>query len=258
MNETIDGAETDDACATIETPDVLAAPITRVAWGRTHRVIGSRFPPIHLFDDIADPADWEILARAESRTNPRIYEEIGDLSLIPVARRISGPGAGWVIGAFTHVSKDRASRFSDGSYGVYYAAESVETALCEHAFHMGRFYASTAQTPGWLAQIRELIGTIDADMADLRGNRPEFAELLDPDPASYPVPQRFAAALRAMDANGVVYPSLRHPGGSCFAAFWPNVVTPPSQGDHYRYHWNGKKVDLVQRLTGDKPVFSLP
>ena len=87
---------------------------------------------------------------------------------------------------------------------------------------------------------------------------PEHAGLLDPDPASYPVPQRFAAALRARNGNGIVYPSLRYPGGVCFAAFWPNVVTPPMQGDHYRDHWNGRKVDLVQRLTGEKPVFSLP
>lgn len=258
MSETVAGADADGAGSPREAIDVSSAPIARVTWGRTHRVIASRFPPIYLFDDVADPADWELLAKAESRTNPRVYEEIGDLSLVPVARRISGTGAGWVIGAFTHVSKDRVSRFSDGSYGVYYAAESVETALCEHAFHMGRFYARTAETPGWLAQVRELVGSIDADMTDIRGDHPELAGLLDPDPASYPVPQRFAAALRAADGNGVVYPSLRHAGGSCFAAFWPNVVTPPSQGDHYRYHWNGKKVDLVQRLTGDKPVFSLP
>lgn len=238
--------------------DLPSAPTIRVTWERTHRVIGSRFPPIDLFDDVADPADWELLAKAESRTNPRIREELGDLSLIPVARRLSGSGAGWVIGAFTHISKDRTSRFSDGSYGVYYAAESVETALCEHAFHMGLFYARTAEAPGWLAQVRELVGTIDAELTDLRGGRPEHAGLLDPDPASYPVPQRFAAALRARDGNGIVYPSLRHPGGGCFAAFWPNVVTPPMQGDHYRYHWNGTKVDLVQRLTGEKPVFSLP
>lgn len=235
-----------------------SAPVACVTWRRTHRVIGSRFPPIQLFDDVADPADWELLAKAESRTNPRIYDEIGDLSLIPVARRLSGTGAGWVIAAFTHVSKDRSSRFSDGSYGVYYAAESVETALCEHGFHMGRFYARTNEAPGWLAQARELVGAIDAEMTDLRRSDPDFAGLLDPNPDSYPVPQRFAAALRAADANGIVYPSLRHRGGACFAAFWPNVVRPPSQGDHYRYHWNGRKVDLVQRLNGGGTVFSLP
>ena len=64
---------------------------------------------------------------------------------------------------------------------------------------------------------------------------------------------------RAQGSRGPVeVPSLRRTGGTCFAALWPNVVTPPSQGDHFRYHWNGRKVDLVQRLTGDKPVFSLP
>ena len=35
------------------------------------------YPPIDLFEDIADPADWELIAAAEAKTNPRVREEIG-------------------------------------------------------------------------------------------------------------------------------------------------------------------------------------
>ncbi|MEM8541730.1 MAG: RES domain-containing protein, partial [Pseudomonadota bacterium] len=79
---------------------MVEIPISRVVWEKTHRLILSHFPPIDLFDDLADPQDWEALALAESRTNPRIYEKIGDLSLVPSKRRVSGPGASWVMAAF--------------------------------------------------------------------------------------------------------------------------------------------------------------
>ena len=215
----------------------------------------SHFPPIDLYDDIADPRDWESLAIAQSRTNPRIYEEIGDLSLVPVERRLSGEGASWVMAAFTHVSPDRTSRFSDGTFGVYYAANGLETALREHTFHLGCFYQSSNMDPGWISEVRQLVGSIDAVLVDLR--QQGYADLLDPDIASYPAPQAFAKAQKSENQNGIVYPSLRHSGGECVAVFFPDVVTPPKQGDHFRYHWNGDRVDFVQQLTGDRPILEL-
>ncbi|MCE2521835.1 MAG: RES family NAD+ phosphorylase [Rhodobacteraceae bacterium] len=228
---------------------------TRVAWPKTHRLVMSHFPPIDLYDDIADPRDWEALAIAQSRTNPRIYEEIGDLSLVPVERRLTGEGASWVMAAFTHISPDRQSRFSDGTYGVYYAAKALETAFREHTFHMGRFYADSKLTPGWISEVRQLIGLIDADLIDLRP--PGYDDLLNPDPGSYPAPQSFAREQKSNDKNGIVYPSQRHTGGECIAAFFPDVVTPPKQGDHFRYHWNGDNIDFLQQLTGDRPILQI-
>jgi len=234
---------------------MVAPPVVRVSWPRTHRLILSHFPPIDLFDDIADPKDWELLAAAEARTNPRIYEALGDLAQVPVARRLSGPGASWVMAAFTHASPDRPSRFSDGSYGVYYAGDSIDTALQEHSFHMGRFYARTNEPAGWLSEVRELVGAVDAALTDLRAGG--FAALLDPDPTRYAAPQAFAATLRAEGGDGIVYPSQRHEGGACIAAFWPDVVTAPVQGDHYRYHWDGQRIDYARRMSGDRLTYAL-
>ncbi|MGI9523177.1 MAG: RES family NAD+ phosphorylase [Hyphomicrobiaceae bacterium] len=228
---------------------------SRVRWPKTHRLIMSHFPPINLYDDIADPRDWEALAIAQSRTNPRIYEEIGELSLVPVNRRLSGEGASWVMAAFTHISPDRTSRFSDGTFGVYYCANSLETALREHTFHMGRFYKSSKTEPGWISEVRQLVGSIDALLVDLR--TPGHEGLLDPDVASYPVPQAFAKKQKSANQDGIVYPSLRHSGGECIAVFYPDVVTPPKQSDHFRYHWNGDQVDFVQQISGDRPILQL-
>lgn len=230
-------------------------PLVQLRWERTHRLILSQYPPISLFEDIADPRDWELLAEAEAVTNPRIYEEIGNLALVPVERRVGGPGASCVMASFTHVTTDRPSRFSNGTYGAYYAAESVETAIHEHAFHMVRHYARTTEEPGWISQVRELVGTIDRQLTDIREG--DNAALLDPDPDHYAAPQSFAKAERDAGRDGIVYPSVRRAGGECFAAFWPDVVTIPVQGDHYAYHWNGQTIDYVKRQSGEEAVFSL-
>ena len=98
-----------------------------------YRIIRTLRPPADLFEDIADPADLELLVSAEAKSNPRIPDEVGDLTLVPVDRRISGPTASIAMGDFTHVSVDRASRFSDGSYGVWYGGDRLEAALAETA-----------------------------------------------------------------------------------------------------------------------------
>jgi hypothetical protein len=231
----------------------VTPPVTRVRWPQTHRLVLSHFPPIDLYNDVGDPHDREALAAAQARTNPRLYEEIGDLALVPPHRRLAGPGASWVMAAFTHVSPDRTSRFSDGSYGVYCAGRELEAALREHTFDMGRFYADAGIGAAWISEARQLIGTVDAGLVDLRGSG--FEELLDP--GSYARSQEFARARRAADADGIVYPSVRHPGGECIAAFFPDVVTPPDQGDHFRYHWDGESVGYVRKVGGDRAIYKL-
>lgn len=234
---------------------MVTAPRKRVSWDETHRLILSHYPPIDLFDDISDPNDWEALAKAESRTNPRIYEEIGDLSLVPVERRVSGQNASWVMAAFTHISTERTSRFSDGTFGVYYAGDVLETAIREHTFHMANFYASASMSPGWISEVRQLVGSVDNILTDIRGDG--FDHLLDKDVGQYSIAQSFAEAEKADGSNGIVYPSQRHQGGECIAAFYPDVVGIPIQGEHFRYHWDGSKIDYVQQRTGDVAVFSL-
>ena len=96
-------------------------PLAEVKWPSAVRIIRSLYPPIDLFEDIADPADWPLIISAERKTNPRLMETIGNLDLVPPGRRAAGPGASYLMAPFTHISADRPSRFSDGSYGVLYA-----------------------------------------------------------------------------------------------------------------------------------------
>lgn len=226
-------------------------PVSRVKWTGAVRIIRSAFPPIDLFEDIADPADWPLLISAEQKTNPRIMATIGNLDLVPEERRVGGSGASYLMSPFTHVSVDRPSRFTDGSYGVLYVGNAFETALFETIHHHGRFMARTAEAPGWSSQFREIVLTVSANLHDLRGIKLDNPAL---DSGSYAASQRLAAALKAAGADGLVYPSIRHVGGECVGLFYPDCASEPVQGRHLDYHWDGTRVDLV-RDAGTGAVF---
>lgn len=214
-----------------------------VQWAKSYRIISSIFPPIDLFEDTSDPADWELLVSLESKSNPRVNETIGQLALVPPTRRVSGLGASYVMAPFTHVSPHWPGRFHDGTFGAYYAAQTVETALAETMYHRSNIFKASSEAPGWFSQFRELVGKIDHEFHALTA-APHHEEYLAPD--DYGPSQNLARALRAKGSAGLIYPSVRHPGGTCIAAFWPDVIGIPAQGRHFAYHFNGEYVDMYR------------
>ncbi len=229
-----------------------AVPVSRVRWQNARRVIRSSFPPIDLFEDIAPPEDWPVLIAAEEKTNPRLMATLGAIDLVPKPRRVSGPGASFLMAPFTHVSTDRPSRFSDGTYGVLYAAKRFETALLETMYHHSRFMARTREAAGWTSQFRELTLHVKATLHDLRGDDARWAPALDRD--NYLESQRLGKALRAAGSEGLVYPSQRDVGGECVGLFYPDTAGKVVQGRHLDYHWDGTRVDLY-RDAGSGEVY---
>lgn len=220
-------------------------PLSRVRWTKARRIVPTRYPPIDLFEDIADPEDWDLLVSAEAKTNPRVCADVGRLDLVPVARRVSGPGASYLMAPFVHVSTDRPGRFHDGTYGAWYAANRFQTAVAETAHHLAAFYRSTAEAPGWLVQVRELIAQVDHRFHDLRA-APDYTDALSPD--DYAPSQALAWRLRSDEASdGIVYPAVRDAQGEALAVFWPDVVRlPVTPGRHLGYHFDGKRIDYVR------------
>lgn len=215
-------------------------PHRRIRWKATYRIVPSRYPPINLFERIADPNDWEALIALEELTNPRLRDEVGAIRLVPSNRRVSGPGSSIVMAPFTHTSTGRPTRFSNGSYGVYYAGREFQTSLLEVAYHMGRFYRATNDPPH-LESFRTYQGKLDKFMHEI--NKGEWNHLFDPDPANYLVSQTFGRELRDLGSNGIVYPSVRNPSGQCMAAFWPDVVSIPVQTKHITLKWDGRNIN---------------
>jgi hypothetical protein len=211
----------------------------RVRWGESYRLVPSRFPPVGLFDRVARPEDLEVVFAAEALTNDRLRDEAGDIGLVPREDRIAGPGTTPVMAAFTHLNPE-GSRFSDGTFGVYYAAHEMETAIAERAHHTARFLARTLEPAGEI-DMRTYLARIDADLIDVRGyGRRRKSDLMHPD--SYADSQAFGRARRAEGAGGIVYDSVRRPGGECVAMFRPRLVKRCTQGPHVCFVWDGAAI----------------
>lgn len=212
-------------------------PLAAVVWRPCHRIVPSIFPPRGLFDAVADPADLDAVFALEALTNDRLREQLGHLRRIPPERRISGPGSTPVMSAFTHVHPD-GGRFSTAQFGAYYAAREQPTAIAETLYHRERFLRASNEPPIDL-EMRSYLGNVRADLHDVRGG--DWPQLHDP--VSYALSQAFATRLHAKGSDGIVFDSVRKPGGQCVALFYPDLITPVKQGAHLLYRWDGARIE---------------
>jgi hypothetical protein len=215
-----------------------------VRFSPCHRIVASRLPTIHLFERVADPADWEALYKLESMTNPRIRNQVGELNIVPVEDRVSGPNATVVMAPFTHLSP-QGTRFTDGHFGAYYAAESVDTAIAETRFHRENFLRATSQPPLEL-EMRCYLADVACELHDLRGLRTQLRDVYDP--ASYLASQKLGRELRNAGSNGIAFESVRRSGGECVAIFRPRLVQNVRQSVHLRYAWDGNSITRVYEM----------
>ncbi|PLZ00996.1 hypothetical protein CY652_18295 [Burkholderia sp. WAC0059] len=219
--------------------------VATLDWSPAYRIVPTRFPAVNLFDRVASAEDFEALYALEALTNDRLRTEAGDLGLVPREERRFGPGYGPIMAAFTHLNP-QGSRFSDGTYGVFYCARSRATAIAETRYHAQRFLAATAEPP--LRQQMRLYTVLARGSAmDLRGD-----PALDPavlSPHDYAAGQALGRAARDAGAPGIVYPSVRDAGGECLAALRTTLLQTCRHAAYLEYNWNGRAVDMVFELN---------
>lgn len=216
-------------------------PTTRLIWRPSYRIIPTRYPPIDLFERVADPGDLEAVWYVESLTNPRLRQEAGDLMLVPAEDRVSGPGTSIIMASFTHRNPD-GSRFSDGTYGVYYTAYTQLTAIKETLYHREVFLRASGEAPMEL-DMRVYLADIDGELHDIRGLSDTHTDWYHH--LNYNTSQTLGRSLREINAWGIVYHSVRHKGGECAGIFRPPVIAPTRQGPHLTYVWDGKRIARV-------------
>ena len=219
----------------------MTPPVARVEWKPCRRIVPSRFPPIQLFERVTDPADLEAIFELESMTNPRLRDEVGDTRLVPEHERISGPGTSVIMAAFTHLNP-QGSRFSDGTYGVFYAAYDLPTAIAETKHHRELFMRATQQ-PRMELDMRVYLVDLVGNLHDLRGRKRAHRLVYHED--SYTVGQNLAGRLRAGGSSGIVYDSVRNAGGECAAVFLPRLLSNCRQERHLCYVWDGARIATI-------------
>jgi len=214
--------------------------------GKQYRIIATCYPPINLFEKHVPPKMLDALWQLEALTNPRLMDEAGDLNRVTPEDRVSGPGASVVMASFTHIGQ--ASRFTDGSYGVYYVGRTQETAIRETVHHRQLIAADASLSPTEFS-LRVWIGTFRKHLHDIRSKAYDKLHDNEPRPQDHALAQAFGKELRMKDSWGVVFRSIRHEGGECIAAFRPPCVSLPTQGAHLIYVWNGEKITQVYEKT---------
>jgi hypothetical protein len=216
-------------------------PIAAIQWVPCYRIIPSRFPPINLFEAVADPADLDAVFQIEAMTNDRLREEVGELALVPQEDRVAGTGTSVIMAAFTHLGP-QGSRFTDGGYGVFYAGLTVDTAIAETSYHRANFFRATDE-PAQEIDMRVYAVDLAADLHDIRAMRSSDPALYHP--MNYGMAQNIARDLREQGSDGIVYLSVRQDGGECAAVFRPRLLSNCRQERHLCYVWDGAMISTI-------------
>lgn len=220
-------------------------PRIALGWNPAFRVIPTRFPAVNLFGRVAGTEDFEALYALEAMTNDRLRDEVGDISLVPAEERLFGPGSGPIMAAFTHLNP-QGSRFGDGSHGVFYCGREKETAIAETRHHSALFMGATAEPPMRL-QMRLYTVAAEGEAVDLRKAAQADPRIVDPD--DYGHAQSIGRKLRGEGAPGILYPSVRRPGGECLAALRPGILRDCLHAAYLEYNWNGRGIDAVFEVS---------
>jgi len=221
-------------------------PETRIRWTASCRLVPSRYPSVGIFDDIAAPEDLDAIVELEAWTNDRLSTELGILHVVPRDEWVVGqPMASVVMAAFCH-PRPGGGRFSTAARGAWYAARTVHTSLAEAIYHRTRELEEVGHFDTRV-QMRLYHADFSTTFHDVRADR-AYAPLYDA--ASYARSQPFACALFDAGSHGIVYRSVRDPGGECLACFRPKLVKRVRVAAHYEFVWEGRPAPRVTRLGG--------
>lgn len=222
--------------------------VTREALPRTVRLVSSARLRDPVLLALADEADLAALAEIEGATSGRLVAEARGLGGLSPHELVHGvPHTAHINAAFAYARPRALNRFNGPDRGAWYAALDVETCLAEVAFHLTRFLADTGVFEA-VVDYAELFASFAGEFLDLR--RAPDHPALDPDPdRGYPEGNRLADAAFARGLNGILYPSVRHQGGTCIAALVPHAVQSVAQGEMWRLTWTGSPEPAVARIA---------
>jgi hypothetical protein len=221
--------------------------ILRTALPSTVRLVSSARLRGPVLAALVAEEEIAALAEIEGATSGRLLAETLGAENLPRDEFVHGvPGAAFINASFAYWKPLQPNRFNSAR-GAWYAALAVETCMREVAWHMTEFLALSGVLRG-VVDYAEMFASMAGEFVDLRAT-PAHA-CLDPSPAlGYPAGNALADAARARGLNGVIYPSVRHPGGTCIVALWPHAVQSVAPGALYRLEWSGDPEPTISRLT---------
>ena len=221
--------------------------IVREALPRTVRLVTTARLRAPVLEALVAPDEVADLAEIEGATSSRLIAEARGTEGVERDELVHGaPYAAFINAAFAYWKPREPNRFN-AQRGAWYAALAVKTCMREVAWHMADFLAKSGDMTATV-DYAELFASMAGEFVDLR--RAPKHPSLEPDPAvGYFAGNEVADAARARGLNGVIYPSVRDPGGTCIVALRPNAVQSVAPGTVYRFVWTGEPEPTIMALS---------
>jgi len=190
----------------------------------------------NLFDDLSDyHEDWLVAQQYERSAKPHNY-----ISQTPVLDR-PFEEAEWFAAIGFPFKNWTASRYSDGSFGIWYGADTVATSVYETVYHWkARLLRDAGFEQMVISGDRESITgdrliygvRCDAALVDLRPRVDGYPALVDSE--SYHFTQPMGARLKAEGHPGLISLSARC-AGDVYAVLNPDVLSNPKIQSYLTY-----------------------
>lgn len=226
--------------------EVDGVPVTTEAFPRTVRLVTTarlRAPVLLPLVDNED--ELALLGEIEGATSTRLMAQDRGISGLAANELVYDvPHAHFINASFAYARPQQPNRFNGANRGAWYAALALETCLAEVGFHLTNALADAGDFNATV-EYAEMFCSLAGDFLDLR-QCPQHPSLGADIATAYPLGNALAARARAEGLNGIIYPSVRHPGGTCLVALRPAAVQSVRQGDVYRMIWRGKPEPTIE------------
>ena len=200
-----------------------------------YRLVNSHYPPIAIFDQVADASEFDALFALQELTNPRLRAEVGQTSLLEAGEIPFGiRGCSYATAPFTHINAD-GTRFSSGDFGVLYVGDTQETAISEVHYHQARLWPNIIGIKDDILVMRGLkcsFGPCDARDAVPLGLDHSLHHPIDYSVARTVGLQAYS---QRHQVPAIQYCSVRNPGATCWGLLSPRPVTDVIQTFHCQF-----------------------
>ena len=151
-----------------------------------------------LFDDLTDdPNDFDVAIRAEARTRPPSIDQGRTRAFDDV---IDYP--------FNNLAE---TRFSDGTFGIFYSSVDLDTTISETIYHwLGFLYESDFLSSEVIGERRVYLVGADATLFDCRDKSDDYPDLIHPH--DYTFTHKVGEYIRDEDRDGLLTKSARCDG----------------------------------------------
>ncbi len=191
--------------------------------GKTYRAFSTAHPSQNLLDDLfGDPKE-------EEQLKPYYYPTSQLSAQKPAERVLKRTFQSIIQQEIASKFKPEnwyQSRFSDGSWGVLYSAESEHTSLKESLYHKRRFYQEELEQKAVSIDLRLIRLQLQTDCCvDFTQQISiEKTKLTSQDETGYSYCQNLAKQGLQQKTEMIRTPSARDEGGFCTPIFHPNCI----------------------------------